>query len=194
MEEVPFEYQYPLEKAGNNKDVENSFKNCIVLSNTPKGLVYMRYNKKEEGFEYWADDAIDYKYLETVARKYVTVFSCKDIYIDRFTLLKEKILNLKEQIEKNNAEKEEDESEDDEEEEEDVFANLKSYNIKQNNKTIKQTKILRDDVVCDKANKYLKRGKVKDANFGKEKEEKKQVTNSMSFGAWKLWKNTDKND
>ena len=61
----------------------------------------MRYHKKDEGFEYWADKDIDYKYLETVARKYVTVFSCRDLYIDRFSLLKEKVKNIKEQIEEN---------------------------------------------------------------------------------------------
>ena len=61
----------------------------------------MRYHKEDEGFEYWADKDIDYKYLETVARKYVTVFSCRDLYIDRFGLLKEKVKNIKEQIEEN---------------------------------------------------------------------------------------------
>ena len=61
-EPVPYEYQYPLIDAEDNGD--RDFKKCIVLSNTPKGLVYMRYCKEEEGFEYWTDNSIDYKYLE----------------------------------------------------------------------------------------------------------------------------------
>ena len=79
----------------------------------------MRYHKEDEGFEYWADNAIDYKYLESVARKYVTVFSCRDLYIERFALLKEKIVNLKEQIAENKRreeEKEEDKTSGEEEE------------------------------------------------------------------------------
>ena len=49
-EPVSFEYQFPIDKAGNTKDKDSEFKNCIVLSNTPKGMVYMRYSKEDEGF------------------------------------------------------------------------------------------------------------------------------------------------
>ena len=50
-EPIPFEYQFPIEKAENTKDKDSDFKNCIVLSNTPKGMDYMSYHKEEEGFE-----------------------------------------------------------------------------------------------------------------------------------------------
>ena len=44
----------------------------------------MRYDKNNEGFDYWCDDnQIEYKYLETVARKYIKIFNCKHLYFDR---------------------------------------------------------------------------------------------------------------
>ena len=161
-EEVLFEKKFPIDKANDNNSDERDFDKNIVLVDTPDGLVYMKFSKENEGFEYWADNTIRYKYLETVARKYVTVFSCKNLYIDRFALLNEKLTALKEQIKKNKeaieAEKLRNEEEADlskNEEEEDVFASLKSYN-KNTTKVKTQDKILRDDVVCDKANKYMK--------------------------------------
>ena len=190
-EPVPYEYQYPLIDAEDNG--ERDFKKCIVLSNTPKGLVYMRYCKEEEGFEYWTDNSIDYKYLETVARKYVTIFSCRDIYIDRFTLLKEKILGIKQKLEENKL-KEDLEEEEEKEEENDVFASLKSYNQSTSNISSTKTELTRNDVVCDEANKYLNRGKIAEANFGDEKKIVNTPTSLMSFSSWKLWKSQDKED
>jgi len=189
-EPIPYEYQYPLINAEDNGD--RDYKNFIVLSNTPKGLVYMRYCKEDEGFEYWADNSIDYKYLETVARKYVTIFSCRNIYIDRFSLLKEKIQGIRQKIEENKLEEELEELE--EEEDNDVFANLKSYNQSTSNTSSTKTEITRNDVVCDEANKYLNRGKVAEANFGAEKKIVDTPTSSMSFSSWKLWKSQDKED
>lgn len=149
----------------------------------------MRYCKEEEGFEYWTDNSIDYKYLETVARKYVTIFSCRNIYIDRFSLLKEKIFDIKQKIEENKR------TEDEEEEEgNDVFANFKSYNQSTNKISSNKTQITRNDVVCDEANKYLNRGKIAEANFEAGKKIVDTPTSSMSFSSWKLWKSRDKED
>jgi len=193
-EPIPYEYQYPLENAENNGDGDGDYKKRIVLSNTPKGLVYMRYCKEDEGFEYWADNSIDYKYLETTARKYVTIFSCRDIYIDRFALLKEKLLDIKQQIEKNKSKEKELEVEEAEEEENDVFASFKSYNQSTSNISSTKTELTRNDVVCDKANKYLNRGKIAEADFGTEKKIVDTPTSSMSFSSWKLWKSQNKED
>lgn len=194
-ENTPYEYQYPLMYA-ENEEQDRDFKKLIVLSNTPKGLTYMRYCKEDEGFEYWADNSIDYKYLETVARKYVTIFSCRDIYIDRFTLLKEKIVGIKQKIEENKEkqEKQEENKSENEAKEEDVFASLKSYNQSSKNISSTKTELTRNDVVCDEANKYLNRGKIAEANFGEEKKIVDTATSSMSFSSWKLWKSQDKKD
>ena len=83
------------------------------------------------------------------------------------------------------------------EEADDVFPSFKSYYQSSNDKVQKdKTKLTRNDVVCDKANKYLHRGKLKEANFGKKNEKvSKSTTSSMSFSSWKLWKSSeDKKD
>jgi len=185
---VPYEYQYPLGDAIDDEDPHRDFKKCIVLANTPKGLVYMRYCEDEEGFEYWANNTIAYKYLETVARKYVTTFFCSNVYIDRFTLLQKKIQGIRDKIEENKKNGKEMTEED---EVDDVFASLKSYNISNKNHTGK-TEITRNDVVCEESNKYLNRGKLKEAVFEEEKEVVETPTSTMSFSSWKLWKNDKK--
>jgi len=183
--EVPYEYQFPLDDADN--DGSRDYKKSAVLANTPKGIVYMRYYEKDLGFEYWADKTIDYKYLETVARKYVTIFSCKDIYISRFDLLKEKLQKIRASIEKNNIKKDEKEVE----ESDDVFATLKSYN-QSKQKVNRKTELTRNDVVCDESNKYLNRGKLKDFNLVENP--KVTETSALSFSSWKLWKGRTKDD
>jgi hypothetical protein len=192
-EPIPFEYQYPLSEAMDGGDPDINYKKNIVLTDTPKGSVYMRYSKDDEGFEYWADSAIDYKYLETVARKYVTVFACSDIYIDRFSLLKAKILKINEVIKENKKKEEtEDKTKDKTEETEEYnpFVTLKSYN-KKNKPDENKTIITRGDVVCDKANKYLNRGKIKEADFSEPEAVVETAASIMSFDSWKLWKNKD---
>ena len=78
---IPFEFKYPIKFAKNSNDLEN-IENCSVFCTTPSGEVYMKYNKDNEGFDYWCSKKdIKYKYLETVARKFVTMFKCADLYI-----------------------------------------------------------------------------------------------------------------
>ena len=52
----------------------------FICENTPKhGTIIMRYNKEEEGFEYWCDKvSVDFKVLKTVCRKYCVTFNCKN--------------------------------------------------------------------------------------------------------------------
>ena len=38
-----------------------------------------------EGFEYWSENSIDRKFLDTVARKYVLTFRCSNAYVERTT-------------------------------------------------------------------------------------------------------------
>ena len=100
-EEIPYEKQYNLDECKNDGNKENIERN-ILLETTPQGKICIKYSNEEEGFEYWSDNTIEYKYLETAARKYVnTVFSYKDLYIDREKELKEKVENLKKEIDEN---------------------------------------------------------------------------------------------
>jgi len=188
VEEIPYDYQFPPEDAANdNEDLDGLIDN-YTMETTPDGTVIMRYNKKDEGFEYWADKPIAYKYLETVARKYITMFHCAGIYINRGDLLRKKLHKLEEEIAENKKVEEKDPAGEDgdgggdgEDEEESVFAKLKSNKA---NKPEKKLKITRDDVVCERSNKYMKRGLLKEAPSMAEKTEEKAKKN-VSFLDWK---------
>jgi hypothetical protein len=80
--EIPFENLFPLtdDEADTPEETEELKKLGVVEETTPEGLVRMKF---EDGvFKYWSNRAIQYKYLETVARKYVMVYHCKDNYIN----------------------------------------------------------------------------------------------------------------
>ena len=97
---VKYEDKYPIkEKNVKNEDLDTD--NCCVCESTPDGLVFMKYNEKNEIFDWWGDNKLtSYKYLETVARKYVNSFKCSNFYIDREE-------DLKQQIEKKKQKKKE---------------------------------------------------------------------------------------
>ena len=123
---------------------------------TPKGTIYMSYDNDNQTFIYYAKSAssIPYNYLDTVARKYVIFYNCKNIYyhmhdemIKDFNIMKDKIENReKENKEKENKEKEDKEKEkqhnNDEKDIKNVFINVKTYN-----KTYNENKL---DKKCNK--------------------------------------------
>jgi hypothetical protein len=129
---------------------------------TPDGIVFMKYNNYKEGFEYWSEKSVKYDYLETVCRKYVKMARCKNMYIDRKRLLKEKQDRLemerKEEEERNKMKSEDFEKLDMvDDDDDDVFAKLKTnvdkrYENKGNKKNL--------DNVVDDANKYIYMGKL----------------------------------
>ena len=60
----------------------DGFMNNYILEFTPLGNVYMRYNHFKTSFEYFSNNTIPYRYLETIGRKYVMTFRCKSLFID----------------------------------------------------------------------------------------------------------------
>jgi hypothetical protein len=64
-----------------NKKLDG-FINNYILEFTPLGNVYMRYNNFKKSFEYFSNNTIPYRYLETIGRKYVMTFRCKSLFID----------------------------------------------------------------------------------------------------------------
>jgi hypothetical protein len=94
---------------------------CFVMDMTPIGNVVMYYNTEKETFEYYSDHTIPYRFLETLCRKYVMTYKCKELYIDMQEQLKEyeeKLERYEEKLEK----------EEKKEVKKNVFANFKSYN------------------------------------------------------------------
>ena len=77
----PYEAAYPLDTGGLPETVTNMLAKRVE-DETPNGRVVLRLT--EGVFEYWADKAVAYKYLETVARKYVIVFDCRAEYVNMF--------------------------------------------------------------------------------------------------------------
>ena len=152
---IPYENYYLL---GNNKEYVEEFekdeniRKGVVEEETPDGVVIMKYNNDLERFEYWADKSIKYKYLETVARKYVILFDCREKYINMFKELLESMNKLKEEKEKRN------------ENEVNVFANLKNYKKPANDD---------EKIVNEKSNVYKHLGQLKDYTI--EKQEVKNI-------------------
>lgn len=116
--------------------------------------------------------------------------------IDRGKLLREKLTKLQEQIKKNiedeENKKDKEEKEEKEKEEDNVFADLKNYNSSSKRTSELKKKITKSDIVCDEANKYIKRGKFSDCkSWMKANEGKKEASSTWS---WLDWKRSQKSD
>jgi hypothetical protein len=66
-----------------------NLKYSYVMEHTPIGNVIMYYNQTKEAFEYYSDNVIPYRYLDTVCRKYVIMNLCVPLYVDISKELKE---------------------------------------------------------------------------------------------------------
>ena len=172
---VKYEDKYPIiEKNVINEDLDTN--NCCVCESTPDGLVFMKYNKKNEIFDWWGDNkSISYKYLETVARKYVNSFKCSNFYIDREEDVKQQIEKEKEEEERKKME-DEDKKEEVVDSDDDLFVKLKS------NEKIKPKK--KGQKAAINGNNYKYCGKISDFKLLK-KIEKKKNKKKLDFSSWK---------
>jgi len=154
-----------------------SLKNSILLEKTPLGNVLLFYDHSRGTFTYYSDNAIPYRFLETVSRKYVVQNNCKKIYI-----------SMEDEI--NEATKKKQEGEREQEtvpvpEKKTVFAKLKEYNTgvkKQGPYKVP----LQPAIVKEKANRYSYEGKMMNYSFLK-KVDRKVVDKvySTSFSEFK---------
>lgn len=60
----------------------NKLVNNFIIEITPIGNVVMNYNHYKNSFEYFSNNTIPFRYLETISRKYVITYDCKCIFID----------------------------------------------------------------------------------------------------------------
>jgi hypothetical protein len=72
------------------------FKGCFIIEKTPIGNVIMQYDVDKEAFVYYSDNMIPFRYLETVARKYVCTYNCKELYIERHEIVNKDEVNPEE--------------------------------------------------------------------------------------------------
>jgi len=154
------------------KRVEKLKKN-ILIEKTPLGNVIMFYDKNKESFSYYSDNTLPYRFLETVARKYVVTFGCKNIYVDMEEVLKEAEKKRDEKKEKEEEEKKR-RLKTNEPEKKSVFAKFKNYNkeglktagIVKKNQTVVATANGNQDVLLkDNANRYTLEGRFLDYNI-----------------------------
>ena len=128
--------------------------NAYVLEYTPLGNVCMRYNNDKKSFEYFSNNSIPYRYLESVGRKYVTTYWCKPIFV-----------NIEEEIKKaeeKNKEEKEKEDKNKKNNPRKMFAQLKSYKeTPKNNKTHDQRRDTKEKLlVKENANRYTWEGRL----------------------------------
>ena len=133
--EERYEDKYPLDNAKCSDDpIRVVNPSSYIMDYTPNGIIVLRYDYDSEAFFYWSNKKnIPYKVLETAARKYITTYCCKELYIDKEQLLKEK-KELYEEKQKQLKEQEEMKKEDtrendDSDSENSVFATLKDLSL-----------------------------------------------------------------
>ena len=76
--------------------VDANLKGCFIIEMTPIGNVIMQYDLDKEAFVYYSDNMIPFRYLETVARKYVCTYNCKELYIERHEIVNKDEVNPEE--------------------------------------------------------------------------------------------------
>ena len=170
-----YEEKYPINKElDENKDLDTE-KNS-VFEETPDGSVFMKYNRENEGFDWWGDNKqVAYKYLETVARKYVNVFNCASLYIDRQEDIKRQIEREKEEEERAKIKAEDKEEEPDSDD--DLFVKFKPNQQMQPKK--------KGEKVARHANKYKNCGKISDFEILLKPKKKVDTAKKMDFSSWK---------
>ena len=140
-----------------------------VTETTPRGDVLMYYSSKLGSFVYHSKTKeIPYKYLETVARKYVIEYNCKKLYIDirkeyekglnKYNEIKEK----EEKAAKDTKDGVVDETKENKKKQ--IFANFKTYNRKGEVHNKQKDKIY---ILKEQANRYSYRGKIEEYSEAK---------------------------
>lgn len=69
----------------------DSLINNYMFEFTPAGNLIMNYDTNNDTFQYYSDNTIPYRYLNSAAKKYVTINHCKDIYKDTDNLQEEQL-------------------------------------------------------------------------------------------------------
>lgn len=109
------------------------FKKKIIIESTPLGNVLLFYNHDKLAFDYYSDSTIPYRFLETVARKYVLIYNYRPLYIDMEEELRESEKKLIEVANQNTMKDNDENFSSDKlkntvDNKKNVFAKFKSYN------------------------------------------------------------------
>ena len=66
--------------------LEKKWRTKILYESTPRGNIVMYYDAYKLGFAYFSDQNMPYSVLNAVSMKYVTVFCCRDFFMDEVVL------------------------------------------------------------------------------------------------------------
>ena len=151
------------------EDFVNNLSLNTVTETTPRGDVLMYYSSNMGSFVYHSrTKEIPYKYLETVARRYVTEYNCKKLYIDirkEYEKGLNKYKEIKEKEDKAAADAKDGKVEEvKENKKKQIFANLKTYNRKGEVHNKQKDKIY---ILKENANRYSYRGKIEEYSEAK---------------------------
>ena len=134
-----------------------------IMETTPRGDVLTYYDSELDSFVYYSKTKeIPYKYLETVARKYVIKYDCKQIYIDIRKEYEKGVNKCKEIKEKASVEQMGADTEPEPtgaNKRRQLFVKLKSYNRKAEVNSKQKDKIY---ILREKSNRYSYRGKIEE--------------------------------
>ena len=144
------------------------YKKNFIIENTPLGNVLMFYNHDKLTFDYYSDVTIPYRFLETVARKYVLTYKYRPLYIDMEEELKNyehKLEQIEKEIQENeknmdNINESNNENEiDQDKKKKNVFAKFKTYNKEAGTGKVNMAPPPKNSIPHNMVNVNLKDGK-----------------------------------
>lgn len=214
--EIPYEDKYKAKFqelmnieskiVGDKKELKKEYPSglTMVIEPTPLGIVMMTWDTKRETFIYYADSTIPYRYLEVVARKFVTTNQTPELFVDMELEIKKSTEAKKERLRLEEEENEkmaihtidENASTDDPPKKKNVFAKFKDYNkdsIKSSTVPTKgnkqppssrntsvDTRQKKDIILKERSNRYSCEGKIRNFPFLKKPERKEIATTSFA--------------
>ena len=182
-----------------------SLKDNFIEEKSPRGIIYMAYDNSIDSYIYYSKTKdIPYKYLETVARKYVIDNKCLNIYVDYkeeyiqgLNKYKQRLQERKELLENKIKQQELKQDEDNvENKKKNIFAIFKSYN-KQDKSTKNNTDTTtKEYILTENSNHYKYKGNLDDyEKILKEKASQESVLKEYEQIDFKAYKNMiKKND
>jgi hypothetical protein len=187
----------------------NKYIDTTVIEKTPIGNVAMFYDNKINTFTYYSDNTIPYRFLEVVARKYVLMVQCKQLYVDmeieleKYEEKQKRELEEKKLIEQKRIEEEKKQLEEGKvgvnPVKKDVFAKFKSYNKEAGSGRVNNAPPPKNSIptstinntnenalLKERANRYLCKGRFSNFNILKKVDRKKvDQKYALSFADFK---------
>jgi len=207
-----------LENEQTKSSTENykNYKNNIIIEKTPIGNVAMFYDSVSETFTYYSDNTIPYRFLEVVARKYVLLYNCIELYIDmEYELEKKKLLDKQikdkklQETEFNHShnQNQNNNCDSDKREKKSVFAKFKSYNKEAGSGRVNNAPPPKNSIpssnncksntepciLKEEANRYLCKGRFSNFNL-LQKVDRKKIDKKYALNFADFKKMTDSNN